>query len=51
MLKLLGPDNDLYRSGKITKWGWIVMLISSVFGFCIFLAGRKAYGRAIRSRK
>ncbi len=47
MMKLLGKNNDLRtESGTITKTGYLVMLISSVFGLCVFLLGRKLYGKA-----
>ena len=37
MIQLLGPGNDLYtEDGKITKTGYVVMLISSVFGLLCF---------------
>ena len=33
MIKLLGPGNDLYtEDGEITKTGYCVMFVSSVFG-------------------
>ena len=47
MIKLLGPGNDLMdQRGRITKWGYGVLLLSSVFGFGCFLAGRALYGKS-----
>lgn len=47
MIKLLGKNNDLRtEDGKITKYGYIVMAISTVFGLFVFLAGRKMYMKA-----
>ena len=51
MMKLLGPENDLYtEAGKITKTGYIVMAVSSVFGFVCFLIGRSLYGKLLQRR-
>ena len=51
MIKLLGPGNDLYtETGRITKTGYIVMAVSSVFGFLCFLIGRSVYGKLLRRR-
>ena len=45
MIKLLGPGNDLYtETGKITKTGYFVMIVSSVFGLLCFFIGRSVYG-------
>lgn len=49
-MKLLGPNNDLYKEGKITKSGYGVMAISSIFGFCCFLMGRSLYGKALKKK-
>ena len=52
MIKLLGPGNDLYtEDGKITKTGYIVMAVSSVFGFFCFLLGRFLYGKLLQRRE
>lgn len=52
MIKLLGKGNDLRtEDGKITKQGYLVMLISSVFGFVCFLVGRSLYGKALHKKK
>lgn len=48
-MKLLCENNDLYKDGKITKSGYIVMILSSIFGLCCFLIGRSLYGEAIKS--
>lgn len=46
MIKFFGKNNDLRtEEGKITKTGYAVMIISSIFGLCIFLTGRYFYGR------
>ena len=51
MIKLLGPGNDLYtEDGEITKTGYIVMFISSVFGFFFFVAGRYVYKKALQRK-
>ena len=50
-MKLLGPGNDLYtEDGKITKTGYIVMFVSSVFGLFCFLIGRTICKKAIQQR-
>ncbi len=50
MIKLLGPNNDLRtEDGVITKWGFPVAFISTVFGLCCFLVGRKIYGELLAS--
>lgn len=49
MIKLLGKDNDLRtKDGAITRKGYFVMIISAIFGLCIFLLGRYLYGRALQ---
>lgn len=49
MIKLLGKNNDLRtEDGKITKYGYIVMAVSAVFGLFVFLTGRAAYIRSHR---
>jgi hypothetical protein len=36
-MKILGKNNDLRtEEGKITKAGYAVMLLSTVFGLCVF---------------
>ena len=41
MIKFLGKNNDLRtEEGKITKLGYAVMMLSTVFGLCVFWAGR-----------
>ena len=50
-MKLLGKNNDLRTErGTITKTGYLVLLISSVFGICVFLLGRKLYGKAQKKK-
>ena len=47
MIRFFGKNNDLRtEEGKITKTGYAVMLISSVFGLCVFLTGRYFYGKS-----
>ena len=52
MIKLLGKGNDLRtEDGKITRQGYLVMLIFSVFGFGCFLVGRSLYGKVLQKKK
>ncbi|MDE6673148.1 MAG: hypothetical protein K2K16_13320 [Ruminococcus sp.] len=51
MIKFLGKENDLRtEDGKITKTGYIVMLISSVFELCFFLTGRYIYSKLLQNK-
>lgn len=51
MIKLLGKGNDLYtESGRITKSGYIVWVISTIFGLACFLTGREIYGRILKNK-
>ena len=51
MIKFLGKGNDLRtEDGKITKMGYIVMMISSVFGLCFFLVGKYIYGKLLQNK-
>ena len=51
MIKFIGKNNDLRtEEGKITKIGYDVMLVSSVFGLCVFLIGRYLYGKSLQSK-
>ena len=51
MIKLLGKGNDLYtESGRITKSGYIVLVISTIFGLACFLPGRENYGRILKNK-
>ena len=46
MIKLLGKNNDLRtEDGVITKWGYLVAILSTIFGVALFLTGRKVYGK------
>ncbi len=46
MIKFLGKNNNLRtENGKITKTGYSVMCVSSVFGIFVFLFGRYIYGK------
>lgn len=50
MIRFFGKNNDLRtEEGKITKTGYIVMLLSSVFGLFVFLTGRYLYGKSIQN--
>ncbi len=52
MMKLFGKNNDLRtEEGKITKLGYELMLLSSVFGLCVFLTGRYLYGKSLREKQ
>lgn len=49
MIKLLGKNNDLRtEEGKITKQGYVVMMLSTVLGLCVFLIGRYIYGKSLQ---
>ena len=51
MIKFLGKENDLRtENGKITKMGYIVMLIFSVFEICFFLVDRYIYGKSLKNK-
>ena len=51
MIKFFGKNNDLRtEEGKITKTGYAVMLVSSVFGMCVFLVGRYLYGKSLQNK-
>ena len=52
MIKFFGKKNDLRtEEGVITKTGYVVMLLSSVFGLCIFLTGRHIYGKSLQKKR
>lgn len=52
MIKLLGPDNDLRsEDGRITKWGYLVAVLSTLFGLACFLTGRSLYGKHHRGKQ
>ena len=47
MIKLLGKNNDLRtEDGVITKWGYLVAVLSTIFGVALFLTGRQIYGKS-----
>lgn len=50
-MKLLGKNNDLYKDSKITKSGYIVMIISSILGLYCFLIGRSLCEKATQYAK
>lgn len=52
MIKLFGKNNDLRtKEGEITKTGYAVMMLSSVFGLCVFLTGRYIYGKSLQEKQ
>ena len=52
MIKLFGKNNDLKtEEGKITKTGYAVMALSTVFGLGVFLIGRYFYGKSLQAKK
>ncbi len=52
MIKLFGKNNDLrIEEGKITKSGYIIMALSTVFGLCVFLTGRHFYGKKLQKKQ
>ena len=52
MIKFFGKNNDLRtEEGKITKTGYAVMILSSVFGLCVFLTGRYFYGKSLQEKQ
>ena len=52
MIKFFGKNNDLRtEEGRITKTGYVVMALSSVFGLCVFLMGRTIYGKSLKKKQ
>ena len=52
MIIFFGKNNDLRtEEGKITKTGYAVMILSTVFGSCVFLAGRYIYGKMLQKKQ
>ena len=52
MIKFFGKNNDLRtEEGKKTKTGYVVMMVSTVFGLCVFLTGRYFYGKSLQERQ
>ena len=52
MINLLGKNDDLRtEEGKITKTGYVVMMLSAVFGLCVFLIGRYFYGKSLKEKQ
>jgi|GEM_PF-1206023 len=52
MIKLFGENNDLRtQEGKITKLGYVIMVLSTVFGLCVFLTGRFIYGKSLEKKQ
>ena len=51
MIKLFGKNNNLRtEEGKITKSGYVIMVLSTVFGLCVFLTGRFFYGKSLQEK-
>ena len=51
MIKLFGKNNVLRtEEGKITKTGYVVMMLSTVFGLCVFMTGRYFYGKSLQEK-
>ena len=52
MIKFFGKNNDLRtEEGVITKTGYVVMMLSTVFGLCVFLIGRYFYGKSLKEKQ
>ena len=52
MIKLFGKNNDLRtEEGKITKLGYLIMALSTVFGLCVFLTGRFIFGKSFQGKQ
>ncbi|MBR4578057.1 MAG: hypothetical protein IKQ69_05835 [Oscillospiraceae bacterium] len=52
MIRFFGKNNDLRtEEGKITRTGYVVMLLSSVFGLGVFLTGRYLYGKSLQEKR
>ena len=52
MIKFFGKNNDLRtEEGNITKAGYVVMMLSTVFGLCVFLTGRYFYGKSLQKNQ
>jgi len=51
MIKFFGKNNDLRtEEGKITKTGYAVMFLSTLFGLSVLLIGRTIYTRLRQKR-
>ena len=52
MIKFFGKNNDLRtEEGEITKTGYVVMMVSTIFGLCVFMTGRIFYGKSLREKQ
>ena len=52
MINFFGKNNDLRtEEGKITKTGYAVMMLSAVFGLCVFFTGRSVYGKSMEEKQ
>lgn len=51
MIKFFWKNNDLRtEEGKITELGYVVMILSAIFGLCVFLSGRYIYGKSLKEK-
>ena len=52
MIKFFGKNNDLRtEEGKITELGYAVMILSTIFGLCVFWTGRYIYGKTLKEKQ
>ena len=52
MIKFFGKNNDLRtEEGKITELRYAVMILSAIFGLCVFLTGRYIYGKSLQEKQ
>ena len=51
-MKFFGKNNDLRtEAGEITKTGYAVMMLSTVFGLSVFLTGRYIFGKSLQKKQ
>jgi hypothetical protein len=49
MIRFFGKNNDLRtEEGQITKTGYAVMMLSTVFGMCVLLIGSYFYRKSLQ---
>ena len=52
MINFFGKNNDLRtEEGEITKTGYVVMAVSTIFGLIVFMTGRYFYGKSLREKQ
>ena len=52
MIKFFGKKKDLRTDvGKITKTGYAVRILSTVFDSCVFFGGRYIYGKMLQKKQ